>query len=183
MLTGIHSDLPGQLLAQVREPVYDTVTGRYLLVPQGAKLIGTYDHDVVYGQDRVLIAWTRLVFPNGTSLQLEGMPGVDLTGYAGLKDKVNHHLWPLFRAVLLSSVLSMGARIPFGSPENYHETLAQEWARDFGSAANRAGQNIVNRELNRKPTIDIRPGMSLNVFVHRDMLLQPYTDAVAGGRP
>src|SRR4029453_454214 len=134
--------------------------------------------DVVYGEDRVLGVWDRLRLPNGQSIQLQGMPGIDLSGYAGLKDKVDNHLWPLFRSVLLSSVLSIGSRIPGGSPQNYQQNLAQEFSQDFGSAANQAGQQIVRRELTRQPTLTMRPGMSFDVFVLKDLVLQPYTGLV-----
>jgi type IV secretion system protein VirB10 len=182
LITGISSDLSGVLVAQIRQSVYDTVSGRYLLLPQGTRAIGAYDSAVVYGQERVLIVWQRLILPNGRSLQLEGMPGVDMAGLSGLKDKVNYHLWPLLRAVILSSVLSVGSRVPFGSTQGYNPTLSQEFAQDFAAAANRAGQGIVNRELQRKPTLEVRPGFSFNILVHQDLILQPYQWGVASGR-
>jgi type IV secretory pathway VirB10-like protein len=175
---GINSDLPGYLKARVRESVYDTGTGQHLLIPQGSVIIGRYDDRIVWGQDRVLIAWTRLVMPNGTSIQLEGMPGEDLAGYAGLKDRVDHHLFKLFTAVLMSSVLSVGSRAPFQNPQGFQPTLQREFAQDFGSAANQAGQSIVTRQLNQQPTITIPPGMSVLVFCHKDLLLQRYQQPV-----
>lgn len=179
LVQGINSGLPGELVARVSREVRDSVVGKVVLIPQGAHLLGTYNNDVTYGQDRVLVVWHRLRFPNGQTIQLQGMPGIDLSGYAGLKDKVDTHLWPLFRAVLLSSVLSIGTRIPAGNPQGYLPTLGQEFAQDFGNAANQAGQQIVRRELQRPPTIAIRPGMQFNVFVLKDLVLQPYTGAVA----
>lgn len=173
--TGIESDLPGHLRARVSLDVWDSVTGRVLLVPHGTILLGLYNHEVIYGQSRVLVAWQRLRLPNGQTIQLEGMPGVDLSGYAGLQGKVNNHLWPLFRGVLLSSVLSIGSRVPFGNTTGYNRTLPQEFASDFGSAANQAGQQIVQRELQRQPTIAIKPGAQFQVFVIKDVVLQPYT--------
>jgi type IV secretion system protein VirB10 len=110
------------------------------------------------------------------------MPGIDVSGYAGLKDKVNHHLWPLFRAVLLSSVLSIGTRVPFGSPDGFLPNLSQQYAEDFSRGANQAGQQIVRRELTRSPTITIRPGMNFNIFVLKDLVLEPYTGAIATRR-
>jgi type IV secretory pathway VirB10-like protein len=176
LLTGISSDLPGQLIAQVREPVYDTVTGQYLLIPQGTRLLGIYDSAVVAGQNRVLVVWTRLIFPNGTSLSLDGMPGVDLAGYAGFKDTVNHHYGKLIGAVALSSLLSLGARLPFGSVDDSRllPTLGQEYADQVSSNVNRAGQSLVQRQLQQPPTIEIRPGFAVNVFVNADLVLQPY---------
>lgn len=179
--SGINSQLPGHLKARVRQHVYDTVTGHHLLIPQNTVLIGEYDSKVVYGEDRVMVIWTRLLMPNGMSIQLEGMDGVDMAGYSGLKDKVDNHYWKLLGAVLMSSVLSMGARVPFGTPgqNEYYQTMPQQFAQEFGQAANQAGQQIVRRQLSVPPTIKIRPGMSLNVFVHRDLVLQPYQWGVA----
>lgn len=183
LLMGINSDLPGPLLAQVRENVYDSVTHTHILIPQGTKVIGTYDSQVVYGEKRVLVVWQRLRLPNEYSIQLEGMQGVDLAGYSGIAGKVDAHFWDLMKAVLLSSVLSVGSRVPFGNQEGFAPTLTQEFAQDFASAANRAGQSLVNRELSRKPTIDVAPGRSFNIFAHRDMVLPIYNgDVVNNGR-
>lgn len=190
LLTGINADLPGQLIAQVREPVYDTVTGRYLLIPQGTRILGTYDSAVVAGQNRVLVVWTRLLFPDGASLSLDGMPGVDLAGYAGFKDRVNNHYGKLLGSVVLSSLLGIGARLPFGSVEAHRvfPTLGQEFAEHAASGVNRAGQSIVSQQLAQQPTIEIRPGFAVNVFVNADLVLRPYPGAVGptptgGGRP
>jgi type IV secretion system protein VirB10 len=180
LVTGINSGLPGELKAQVSRDVRDTVTGKTVLVPQGTVLIGTYNNEIAYGQDRVLVVWHRLRLPNGQSIQLQGMPGIDVSGFAGLKDRVDNHIWPLFRAVILSSVLSIGTRIPAGDVQGYWPTLGQEAAQDVANNVNQAGQAIVRRELSRPPTIAIRAGMSLNVFVLKDLLLQPYTGVVAG---
>jgi type IV secretion system protein VirB10 len=176
LLTGINSDLPGNLLAQVREHVYDTVSGQYLLLPQGSKLVGTYDSAVIYGQDRVLVVWSRVILPNGDALSLENMPGVDLAGYAGFRDTVNQHWGRLLGAVVLSSVLNIGTRIPAGdvAAGRFFPTLGQEAAQDAGQGLGRAGQQVVQRQLQIQPTITIRPGLAINVFVHRDMTLRPY---------
>jgi type IV secretion system protein VirB10 len=179
LVTGMNSGLPGELKAQVSRDVRDTVTGTTVLVPQGTVLIGTYNNEIVYGQDRVLVVWHRLRLPNGQSIQLQGMPGIDVSGFAGLKDRVDNHLWPLFRAVILSSVLSIGTRIPAGTPQGYWPTLGQEAAQDVANNINQAGQAIVRRELSRPPTISIRPGMSFSVFVLKDLVLAPYPGAVA----
>lgn len=175
LLTGISADLPGHLIAQVREPVYDTVTGHYLLIPQGTRILGVYDSAVVAGQNRVLVVWTRLVFPNGTSLSLDGMPGVDLAGYAGFKDTVNNHYGKLIGAVALISLLSLGTRLPFGSVDDSRllPTLGQDYADQVSSNVNRAGQSLVQRQLQPPPTIEIRPGFAVNVFVNADLVLPP----------
>lgn len=179
LITGINSDLPGPVSAQVRVDVRDSVTGRYVLIPQGSRLIGSYDSAVIFGQNRVLMAWQRLILPDGSSLQLEGAPGLDVAGYSGLKDKVNSHFWKLLGAVLMSSALSVGARAPFGDTTGYYPTLPQQFAEEFASGANRAGQQIVNRQLQQKPTIEIRPGMSCLVFTHRDIVLRPWSPGIA----
>jgi type IV secretion system protein VirB10 len=190
LLTGVNSDLPGELLAQVREHVFDTVSGHYLLIPQGSKLVGTYDSAVIYSQDRVLVVWSRVILPNGDSLVLDNMPGVDLSGYAGLRDRVNHHWGRLLGAVVLSSVLNIGTRIPAGdvAAGRFFPTLGQEAAQDVGQGMGRAGQQVVQRQLQIQPTITIRPGFAINIFVHRDMVLRPYQEPghptpTEGGRP
>jgi len=176
MITGINSDLPGRLTGQVRENVYDTVSGRYLLIPQGAKVIGTYDSKVAYAQDRVLIVWTRLIFPNGDSMDLEGMDGVDLSGYAGLKDKVNNHYAKLITGVVLSSILSAGAKVAAGNNDIGTATFPQQAASGAAQQVASAGAKFTDKNLNVQPTIEIRPGMKFNVFVNKDLVLKPYKD-------
>ena len=181
LITGINSDLPGQIVGQVREHVYDTVTGHYLLVPQGTRIIGQYDSTVAFGQERVLVVWHRLILPNGTSISLEGMPGVDLSGYAGFKDKVNRHWLQLAGGVILSSLLSVAATSSQGNFTNTNVDLTQGFAANVGQDINRAGQKIVEKMLNRQPTLTIAPGFSVNVFVNKDMILEPY-NAIRGMR-
>lgn len=174
LITGINSELPGPIVAQVREHVYDTATGRYLLIPQGARLIGVYDSAVAFGQERVLIAWNRLIFPDTRSLMLGQMTGADLAGLSGLKDKVNNH-WPrLIGAVILSSLMSTGTIASQGDIEGWQPNLAQELTRAVGENINRAGQRIIQRELNVQPTLEVRPGWRLNVMVNQDLILPPY---------
>jgi type IV secretory pathway VirB10-like protein len=175
LLTGLNSDLPGQILGQVSQNVFDTSSGNHLLVPQGTKVIGQYDSRIVYGQERVLIVWTRLIFPNGKSISLEGMPGVDLSGYAGLSDQVNNHWGRLLTGVIFSSLLSASAQMAEGRnystiDPSYGELATQGVARN----ANQVGQEITRRNLNIQPTLEIRPGFRFNVFVHKDMILEPY---------
>lgn len=176
LLTGLNSDLPGQITAQVRENVYDTATGRYLLIPQGTRLVGEYDSKVAYGQDRALIIWSRLIMPNGNSINLEGMPGVDMSGYAGLSDKVNNHYVKLLTGVLLGSVLGAGAQVATGGQGTAFNAPSFPQLAVSGGAQNlnQAGQQITQRNLNLQPTIEIRPGLKLNVFVTKDMILKPY---------
>ena len=176
LLTGLNSDLPGQILGQVSQNIFDTVSGAYLLVPQGTKVIGEYDSRIVYGQRRVLIVWTRLIFPNGASISLEGMPGVDLSGYAGLSDQVNNHWGRLLTGVVFSSLLSASAQISQG--RNYSSidpTYGELAAQGVSRNSNEVGQEITRRNLNVQPTLEIRPGYRFNVFVNKDIILKPYS--------
>lgn len=174
-LTGINSDLPGLLTAQVSEPVYDSPTGRTLLIPQGTRLIGEYDSKITYGQDRVLLVWTRLIFPDGASIALQGMPGVDMSGYAGVKDQVDNHWGKIIGAVLLSSVLSTAVVESQGNSLNALSTSAgQLAAQGAAQGVNQAGDRIVQRQLSVQPTLIIRPGQRIAVMVDKDIQLPPY---------
>lgn len=175
LITGINSDLPGQIVGQVSQNVFDTVSGRYLLLPQGTKIIGEYDSRVSYGQERVLIVWTRLILPNGKSISLEGMPGVDLTGYAGLSEKVNNHYWRLLGGVVFGSVLGAGAQMAQGSNRTVDPTFGQLALEGTAQNINQAGQQITSKNLNIQPTLEISPGQRFNVFVTKDVVLEPYT--------
>ncbi|MEH2588163.1 type IV secretory pathway VirB10-like protein [Bradyrhizobium sp. AZCC 1721] len=175
LITGISSDLPGQITAQVTENVFDTPTGRSLLVPQGARLIGIYDSQVAFGQSRVLLVWTRLIMPNGRSIVLERQPGVDTAGYAGLQDEVDHHWGQLFKAALLSTLLGVGAELGSGSDAgNGSNALIRALRRGAEDSLKQTGQQIVRRNLNIQPTLTIRPGFPVRVIVNRDLVLEPY---------
>ncbi len=174
LITGIDSDLPGQVIAQTRENVYDTATGKYLLIPQGTKIIGTYDNMISWSQDRVMQIWSRLVFPDGSSILLDGMPGADLTGKSGVADAVNYHYGRLTYAVLLSAFMSVGATSYGGNVDGYYPTLRQQIGASVGADLNRAGQKIVDRQLNVAPTIQVRPGFKFTVMVNKDLVLRPY---------
>jgi type IV secretion system protein VirB10 len=171
LITGLRSDLPGQITAQVTENVYDTPTGRILLIPQGARLVGEYDSQVTFGQERVLLAWTRLVLPNGKAVALERQPGADAAGYAGLQDRVDNHWGKLFQAAMLSTILSVGAE---AGVSNSEDNLAQAIREGASQSFSQAGQQIVERELNIQPTLTIRPGMPVRVMVTHDLVLEPY---------
>jgi type IV secretion system protein TrbI len=175
LITGIRSDLPGQITAQVTESVYDTPTGRVRLIPQGARLIGIYDSQVAFGQSRVLLVWTRLILPNGRSIALERQPGADVAGYAGLEDEVDNHWKQLLGAAGLSTLLAVGTEVNSGSDvNNANSSLIQTLRRGAGDSANQAGQQIVRRNLNIQPTLTIRPGFPVRVIVNRDLVLEPY---------
>ena len=171
LITGIRSDLPGQVTAQVTEHVYDSPTGRYLLIPQGAKLIGLYDSQISFGQDRLLLVWTRLIMPNGRSILLERQPGADTQGFAGLEDGVDQHWGRLFMAAALSTLLGVGSELGATNNDNAIVTALRRGSSD---SLNQAGQQIVRRNLNIQPTLTIRPGFPVRVIVNRDLVLAPY---------
>ena len=170
LITGIRSDLPGQITAQVTENVYDSPTGRILLVPQGTRLIGQYDNGVGFGQRRVLLVWNRLILPNGRSIVLERQPGADVEGYAGLEDGVDYHWWDLAKAAALSTLLGVGAELATDQNDRLIGAI-RDGAQD---TINDAGQQIVRRQLNVQPTLTIRPGFPVRVIVTRDLVLEPY---------
>ncbi|MER9753943.1 TrbI/VirB10 family protein [Mesorhizobium sp. M0166] len=171
LITGIRSDLPGQITAQVTENVYDSPTGHILLIPQGTRLIGQYDNGVGFGQRRVLLVWTRLIFPDGRSIVLEREPGADPEGYAGLEDGVDYHWGELFKAAALSTVLSIGAQAGSSGEESDIMRALRQGASD---SISQTGQQIVQRQLNIAPTLTIRPGYPVRVIVTRDLVLEPY---------
>lgn len=175
LLTALNSDLPGQILGQVSQNVFDTVSGNHLLIPQGTKVIGEYDSRIVYGQERLLIVWTRLILPNGKSISLESMPGVDLSGSSGLTDQVNHHWRRLVTSVVFSSLLGASAQIAQGRTYNsFDPSYGQLATQGVAQNMNEVGQQITRKNLNIQPTIEIRAGFRFNVFVHKDMALEPY---------
>jgi type IV secretory pathway VirB10-like protein len=171
LITGIRSDLPGQITAQVTENVYDSPTGQIRLIPQGTRLIGQYDNGVGFGQRRVLLVWTRLIFPDGRSIVLEREPGADAEGYAGLEDGVDYHWGQLFKAAALSTVLSMGGQAGSSGQESDIVRALRQGASD---SISQAGQQIVQRQLNIAPTLTIRPGFPVRVIIPRDLVLEPY---------
>jgi type IV secretory pathway VirB10-like protein len=170
LITGIRSDLPGQITAQVTANIYDSPTGRILLVPQGTRVIGQYDNNVQFGQSRVLLVWNRLIFPNGRSIVLERQPGADAEGYTGLQDGVDYHWWDLARAAGLSTLLGVGAELA----ANDDDRLIQAIRNGGQDTINDAGQQMVRRQLNITPTLTIRPGFPVRVIVTRDLVLEPY---------
>lgn len=169
LITGLRSDLPGQIAAQVTAPVYDSPSGRYLLVPQGARLLGEYDAGVTFGQRRVLLVWTRLIFPDGRSLVLERLPGADTAGYAGLEDRVDHHWANVLRAAGLSTLLAIGAELAADEEDRVARAI-----RDGAvGTITEAGQRIVERQLEVPPILTIRPGFPVRVPVTRDLVIAP----------
>ena len=182
MITGINSDLPGQITAQVRENVFDTEIGQYLLIPQGTRLVGLYDHRVVYGQDRVLITWKRLIFPNAASLSLrDGMPGTDGLGAAGFADEVNNHYLRIFGNALLLSVISAGiqlSQIPQFGQDFQGPTAGNVLGAAVGQQLGSTAAELIRRGMTIAPTLEIRPGYPFNIMVTQDLVFPgPYDDA------
>ena len=170
LITGIRSDLPGQITAQATEPVYDSPTGSLLLIPQGTRIIGQYDAGVTFGQRRVLLVWNRLILPGGRSIVLERLPGADASGYAGLEDGVDYHWWDLMKAAGLSTLLSVGTELATSDEDRLIRAI-RDGAQD---TITQAGQQIVQRQLQVAPTLTIRPGYPVRVIVTRDLFLEPY---------
>ena len=175
LITGIRSDLPGQVTAQVTERVYDSPTGQHLLIPRGSRLIGVYNSEVTLGQNRVQLVWTRLILPNGRSIVLERQTGADTQGFAGLEDDVDQHWGQLFMSAVLSTVLSIGSQ---AGPTNNDSAIAQAIRQGASGSTSQIGQQLISRDQNIQPTLTIRAGFPLNVIVDRDLVLAPYPTAV-----
>ncbi|TGT71777.1 MULTISPECIES: TrbI/VirB10 family protein [unclassified Mesorhizobium] len=171
LITGINSDLPGLVVAQVTENVHDTVTGSTLLIPQGSRLIGTYDSVVAFGQKRALLVWQRIILPDGSSIEIDNLPATDAAGYAGLEDKVDFHTWQLIKGVALATLLGVGTELSFGDNES---DLVKAIRQSTQQNVSQAGQRITEKNLNIQPTITVRPGWPLRVIVHKDIVLRPY---------
>ena len=171
LVTGINSDLPGLVIAQVTANVYDTATGKYLLIPQGARILGRYDSVIAFGQHRALVVWDRIVMPDGSSIVIDNLPATDPAGYAGLEDSVDYHTWRLVTGVALSTLLGVGTQVTFGNNEGDLLTALRESAQQN---VNQAGQRITERNLDIQPTITIRPGWPLRIIVDKDLVLRPY---------
>lgn len=170
LITGIKSDLPGPITAQVTEHVYDSPTGSHLLIPQGARLIGQYDSQVAFGQSRVLLVWNRLIMPDGSSIVLERLQGADTQGFSGLEDEVDYHWGQLFKAAALSTLLGIGTELSADDESDIARAI-RESAQD---SASDIGQQIVRRQLNIQPTLTTRPGFPVRVIVNRDLMMKPY---------
>jgi type IV secretion system protein VirB10 len=169
LITGLNSDLPGFVIAQVTEHVYDTVSGRFLLIPQGSRLVGKYDNIVAFGQERALVVWQRIILPDGSSIVIDNLPATDTGGYAGLADEVDLHTWKLLKGVALATIMGVGSELAFGNAES---DLVKALQQSTQSTTSRAGQRIVERNLNVQPTITIRPGWPLRVIVHKDLVFR-----------
>lgn len=172
LITGLRSDLPGLVTAQVIERVYDSPTGRILLIPQGARLVGSYDSVVAFGQKRALVVWQRIVLPDGSSLRIDNVPGTDASGYVGLQDKVDFHTWALLKGIVLSTLLGVSSELAFTGDGD----LVEAMRRSTQDSVSRAGDQITQRNVNIQPTITIRPGAQVRLVVHRDLILAPWRE-------
>jgi type IV secretion system protein VirB10 len=176
LISGINSELPGQIMAQVSQDVYDTSRSKWKLIPQGARLVGAYSSDVAYGQARVLVAWQRLIFPDGKAMDIGAMPGADSAGYAGFNDRVNNHYWKTFSSAFLMSAVTAG--IATSQPENSgygRPSLGSAMSEAVGQQLGQVTAQLIAKNLNIAPTIEIRPGYRFNVIVTKDMTFnKPY---------
>lgn len=170
LITGLRSDLPGLVTAQVTERVFDSATGTIPLIPQGARLIGSYDSVVAFGQRRALVVWQRIILPDGSSIRLDNVPATDPSGYAGLADKVDFHTWALLKGVAISTLLGVGANLTFSGESDLVQAIRESTQQNVA----RAGDQITSRNLDVQPTITIRPGTPLRLVVHRDLILAPW---------
>lgn len=174
LVTGVNSDLPGQIIAEVTQPVYDTATGRYLLIPQGSRLIGRYDSQVAFGQRRVLLVWLRLVLPDTSSIALDKLPGIDPAGYAGLEDGVDWHWSRILAGAALSTLLGVSSELAVSNQGNVNGNTVIALRDSAQDTANQVGQEITRRNLSIQPTLTVRPGFRVNVMVNKDLVLRPY---------
>jgi len=174
LITGIKSDLPGDVIATVTEPVYDTATGKFLLIPQGSRILGRYNSQVSYGQSRVQVVWNRIILPDTSSLTLDNLVGTDPAGYAGLEDDVDWHWNRIFAGAALTTLLGIDAEL--AAPENRQDgnriiLAGRDSAQD---TVNQIGQEVTRRNLNIQPTLTSRPGLPMRIIVNRDLVLRPY---------
>jgi type IV secretion system protein VirB10 len=171
LVTGLNSDLPGEVIAQTTEPTFDSVSGQTLLVPQGSRLIGSYDSVIAFGQSRALVVWRRIIMPDGSSIEIDNLPATDAAGYAGLEDEVDFHTWRIIKGVALATLLGVGTELSIGDGQSDLVSALQQSAQQ---SANTAGQRLVEKNLNIQPTISVRPGWPLRVIVEKDLVLRPY---------
>jgi type IV secretion system protein VirB10 len=178
LVTGINSDLPGQTIATVTQNVYDTVTGNFLLVPQGSRILGQYDAQVAYGQRRVLLVWTRLIMPDGSSITLDRLQGADTAGYAGLEDQVDSHWGRIFAGAALSTLLGVNSQLVNNDQAVNSGSVTIAIRQSSQDSLNQVGQQITRKNLNIQPTLTVRPGFPLRIIVNKDLILRPYIQTI-----
>lgn len=167
LITGLNSDLPGLVTAQVTQNAYDSSTGRTLLIPQGSRLIGSYDSVVAFGQRRALVVWQLIILPDGSSIPIDNAPASDTAGFAGLADKVDFHTWQLLKGVALSTLLGVGTELGIGGEGDLVRAIRESTQQ----GAARAGDRLVSKSLNLSPTITVRPGWPLRVVLQKDLVV------------
>lgn len=173
--TGINSDLPGQIVAEVTQNVYDSLTGTVLLIPKGTRLIATYSSSVSWGQERALVAWTQLIRPDGFMLNLPGLSGIDGQGYAGYHDKVNNHVWDLIWGAGLASLLNVGAdEVSIGLEDSDLGALGMVLG-GYTDTLTSAAQDWLKKVVNQQPTLTVRPGRTVKLLVTQKLTLRPYS--------
>lgn len=170
LITGLNSDLPGLVTAQVTQNIYDSATGQILLVPQGARLIGSYDSVVAFGQKRALIVWQRIVLPNGSSLRIDNVPATDAAGYAGLADKVDFHTWALLKGIGLATLLGVGTELTITGESDLVQAIRESTQQNV----TRAGDRITRANLDIQPTIKVRPGTPVRLILQKDLVFGPW---------
>ena len=170
LMSGLRSDLPGLVTAQVTANVFDSSTGRILLIPQGARLVGSYDSVVAFGQRRALVIWQRILLPDGSSLRIDNVPATDASGYAGLQDKLDFHTWTLLKGIVLSTLLGVGSELTVSGDSDLVRAIRQSTQQNVA----RAGDQLTSRNLNVQPTLTVRPGTNVLLVVHKDLILAPW---------
>lgn len=172
LISGINSDLPGRITAQVSQNVYDSATGHRLLIPQGTKLFGRYDSKVSFGQSRALVVWSDIIFPNGSTLQIGGMAGTDAQGHSGFNDKVNNHYMKTFGSAVLIALIGTGIdmAVPESSTLATQDTASDAARRNFAETFGRVADRTIQRNMDVQPTLEIRPGYMFNVLVDQDII-------------
>lgn len=170
LITGLNSDLPGNVIAQVTENVFN-FSGTALLIPQGSRLFGKIDSVVAFGQSRAFLVWQRIILPNGSSVEIDNLPAADPAGYSGLEDEVDYHTWTLLKGIAMSTLLGVGTQVSFG---NSNSDLVQAIRQSTQESTNQAGQRIVEKDLNIQNTITVRPGWPLRILISKDIVLEPY---------
>ena len=176
LVTGINSDLPGQIVGQVSQNVYDTATGNVLLIPQGTKIVGTYDSVIAIGQDSAMLVWTRLIFPDASSINLKNMGGTDQGGYAGARDQVDNHYLKIFGSAAMLSLIGAGYQLSQPQVSGNHLSAQEIIQAQVGQQMAQVSGELARRNLAIQPTIKIRPGYRFNVMINKDMILEPYSE-------
>ena len=178
MISGINSDLSGQVIAQVRDNIYNSISREYLLIPQGARLIGVYDSHITYGQQRLMVAWNRIIYPNGSSIKLGAMPGTDLEGYAGFFDEVDNKYWRIFGSSFIMGVITAGMQYSQNNTNTQNgptgPSVGQTLSSSLGQQLGQTGLMLTQKNLNVQPTLIIKPGYLFNIMITADLTLPPY---------